>query len=77
MHKSESILEHATHKILWDFEIQRDNLIAARRLDLVIVNKKRTCHREDFAIPANHKVKIKETEKRNKYLDLARELKKL
>ena len=31
----------------------------------------------DFAIPANHRVKRKESEKRDKYLDLARELKKL
>ena len=29
------------HKILWDFEIQTDQLISARRPDLVIVNKKR------------------------------------
>ena len=31
----------------------------------------------DFAVPANHKVKLKESEKKDKYLDLARELKKL
>ena len=31
----------------------------------------------DFAVPADHRVKLKESEKRNKYLDLARELKKL
>ena len=31
----------------------------------------------DFAIPAEHWVKLKEGKKRNKYLDLARELKKL
>ena len=31
----------------------------------------------DFAAPAGHEVKIKESEKRDKYLDLARELKKL
>ena len=30
----------------------------------------------DFAIPANHKVKMKEIEMIDKYLDLARELKK-
>ena len=30
-----------------------------------------------FAVPANHKVKLKEREKEDKYLDLARELKKL
>ena len=27
------ILENAVHKILWDFEIQTDNLIPARRPD--------------------------------------------
>ena len=29
----------------------------------------------DFAVPADHRVKIKEGEKRDNYLDLARELK--
>ena len=31
----------------------------------------------DFAVPAYHSVKLKESEKRNKYLDLARELNKV
>ena len=31
----------------------------------------------DFAVPAYHRVKLKENEKMDKYLDLARELKKL
>ena len=31
----------------------------------------------DFAVPADHRVKLKESEKSDKYLDLARELKKL
>ena len=31
----------------------------------------------DFAVPADHIVKLKEREKKDKYLDLARELKKL
>ena len=31
----------------------------------------------DFAVPADHRVKLKEREKKDKYLDLARELKKL
>ena len=30
----------------------------------------------DFAFPADHRVKLKECEKRDKYLDLAKELKK-
>ena len=39
--------------------------------------KKRTCRIVDFAIPADHRVKLNESEKKDKYLDLARELKKL
>ena len=31
----------------------------------------------DFALPADHRIKLKEREKKDKYLDLARELKKL
>ena len=43
-----------------------------------IVNKKmRTYSILDFAIQANHRIKLKESKKRNKYQDLARELKKL
>ena len=34
------------------------------------------CKIVDFAIPADHRIKLKECEKRDKYLDLARELKK-
>ena len=30
----------------------------------------------DFAVPANHRIKLKKSEKRDEYLDLARELKK-
>ena len=31
----------------------------------------------DFAVPADHRVKLKESEKRDKYIDLSRDLKKL
>ena len=31
----------------------------------------------DFAVPADHRVKLKESEKKDKYMDLAQELKKL
>ena len=48
------------------------------RPDLVLIDKKkRTCHLVDFAVPADHRVKMKESEKINKSLDLARELRKL
>ena len=38
-------------------------------------NKKRTCGIVDFAVPVDHRVKWKESEKKEKYLDLARVLK--
>ena len=31
----------------------------------------------DFAVPADHRIKLKDGEKKDKYLDLARELKNL
>ena len=39
--------------------------------------KKRTCKIIDFAVPADQRIKLKEWEKKDKYLDLARELKKI
>ena len=39
MHNSEPVLDNETHEILWDFEIQTNYLISARRPDLVIVKK--------------------------------------
>ena len=36
----------------------------------------KTCKIVDFPIPADHRVKLKECEKRDNYLDPARELKK-
>ena len=39
--------------------------------------KKRICKIVDFAVSADHRIKLKECEKKDKYLDLARELKKL
>ena len=70
--------KNAMHKLLWDFNIQTDHLILARRPDLIIINKKkRTCKIVDLAVPADHGIKLKECEKKDKYLDLARKLKKL
>ena len=41
MHNPESVLKNEMHKIIWDFEIQTDHLISARRVDQVIVYKKK------------------------------------
>ena len=80
MHNPESVLMNETHKLFWDFEIQTDHLIFARQLDLEIINTpkyKRTCRIVDFAVPVDHSIKSKESEKKNKCLHLAGELKKL
>ena len=48
MHNSAPALENDTHKLLWDFDIQTDHLIPARRLDRIIINnnKKKKKKRE-------------------------------
>ena len=78
MHNPAPVLENDTHKLLWDFDIYTDHLISARRPDLIIINKKkRICKIVDFAVPADRRIKLKEWENEDNYLDLARELKKI
>ena len=79
MHNPAPVLENDSHKLLWDFSIQTDHRIPTRRPDLIIINKKkkRICKIVDFAVPADHRINLKESQKKDKYLDLARELKKL
>ena len=36
-----SVQENDTHKLLWDFDIQMDHLISARKPDLIIINNKK------------------------------------
>ena len=78
MHSQAPVLENNIHKLIWDFVIHSNPLIPARRPDLIIINKKkRTCKIADFAVLAVHIIKLKECEKKDKYLDLAMELKSL
>ena len=74
MYNPEYVLENETHKLLWDFEIQTDHQISARRPDQVIIYLKkrvgkRTCRIVDFAVPADLRVKLNENEKKDKYFD--------
>ena len=74
-HEPESVLESEDYKILWDFSIQTDHVIEARRPDLVVVDKKRrTCKIIDFAVPGYNRIEEKEKEKIENYQDLRREL---
>ena len=87
IYNQESVLEKATQKLLRDFEIQTDHLILARQPDHIIINinnnnnnnnnnKKRPYKNVDFAVPADHRVKLKESKKKDNYQDLAWEWRK-
>ena len=41
MHNPASFLENDTHNLLWDFEIDADHLISAKRPGLIIINNKK------------------------------------
>ena len=72
MHNPAPILKNDTHKLLWDFDIHTDHLISTRRPDLIIINENlQNCR---LCCPGKN---LKECEKKDKYLDLARELEKL
>ena len=80
MYNSESVRENETEKLRWDFEINRSPYLdqTTKRPDLVIINKKeRTWRIGEFPVPADYRVELKKSRKRDKYLDLSRELKKL
>ena len=63
---------------MWDFSIQTDHVIEARRPDLVVVDKKeRSCKIIDFAVTGDSRIEEKEKDKTKKYQDLGRELQKI
>ena len=78
-----SVLEKKTYKLLWDFEIQTDRLISTRLPNLMKVKKKKKKKKKkkttrwlvDFVVPIDHRIKLKESEKRDKHRDFAEELK--
>ena len=41
MHNPTPVQENDTHKLQWDFNMQKDHLIPARRPDLIIINNKK------------------------------------
>ena len=75
MRSTTSVLENDSHKLLWDFDIQTDHLIMARRPDLIIISKKRELAKL-WTLLSGGDHRVKESEKKDKYLDLASELKK-
>ena len=65
--KPEGVVESENFKILWDFTIQCDRKIEARRPDIIFVDKKeRGVVIIDVAIPGDDRVKDKELGKLEK-----------
>ena len=70
-HFPKSVEENEDVKLLWDFTIQTDREIHHRRPDIVIQKKK------PKAVPGDSCILQKETEKCEKYQDLAREIQRI
>ncbi|XP_072169447.1 uncharacterized protein [Diadema setosum] len=78
MHEPQKVSENDQVKILWDFDVQTDNVIQHRRPDIIVVERARQmCTIVDVAVPGDSRVAEKEKEKIEKYQDLARELRRL
>ena len=77
-HRAEKVAENDEVKLLWDFHMQTDHVIEARRPDIVLVKKKEaTAVIVDIAVPGDTRIKTREQDKILKYQDLKREIKKL
>ena len=64
-------------KLIWDINIQCDNVMEARRPDLILVDRKvKSCVIIDVAVPGDPRIREKEIEKIEKYQILKRELKR-
>ena len=75
LHNLTSVLENDTYKLLWDFDVQVDHLISARRPYIIIINKKkRTCKVVHFR---NHRIKLKNVKRRISTWTLQENRKKL
>ena len=77
-HRADKVAENDDVKLLWDFHMQTDHVIEARRPDIVLVKKKEaTAVIVDIAVPGDTRIKTREEDKILKYQDLKREIKKL
>ena len=92
MHIAASVPENDPQNFLWDFDIQMNPLISARRADLIIINKKQNKTKKKkttkkktktnneiiyiIAVPADHRIKLKECEEKDMYQDFLSKLKK-
>ena len=77
-HCPEGAVEDDDVKLIWDINIQCDNVIEAKRSDLILVNKKaESCVIIDVAIPGDCRVREEKIEKIEKLQNLKKMLKRL
>ena len=71
-------MENGSWKILWDFPIQTDHVIEARKHDMVIIAKtKNECKIIDLLGLFASRIEASKRNKIKGYIDLKRELKKI
>ena len=77
-HVPERVVENKEVKVLWDIDVQCDNVMEAKRPDIILIDKKQPKRIIiDNAVPADVRVGEKEREKMEKYHDLKREIGRL
>ena len=74
-HFPERVVEDGDVKLTWDINIQCDNVMEARRPDLILVDTNaKSCVIIDVAVPCDYRIREKEIEKFEKYNNSKREL---
>ena len=69
----QSVTENVNHRLIWDMNIQCDDVIMERKPDIVIVNKmEKTAIIINVAIPGDKSIIVKEKKKNEKYQNLKR-----
>ena len=76
MHYKESVLGNEMHELIWDFEIQTDHLISARRSNIIITNKKEHLQNCGFCCPGWLQNKIEKSKRKISTLTLIENWKK-
>ena len=78
LHNLQTVTENVNHRLIWDMNIQCDNVIVERKPGIVTINKmEKTAIIIDVAIPGNERITDKKKEKIEKYQNLKREIQRL
>ena len=75
-HTPEGVVENEAVKILWDINVQCDNVIQVRRPDVIVIHEeKKEALIVDIFVPADTRIAEKGLEKVEKYQALMMEIK--